>query len=540
MFFCRDHHGRPRLNPFQRGLAFFHELQQRDEMNRILLTDFEYDPSASTISPEFYRIFPVGEECADQMHRHDNHDGGEKSDESAVEPRMDVDEDRSSLQGAIDDGSVGGENISSEELYSMASLDHQLPGPSLKSKETTEASASQEVPSEVRSPAVNTLRESRRASRKRYEPPELEINDNGKRPCDCCTKHKFDKDLVHLQCRDMPLSEQKFILQHRRFCYDNEKLSHSSSLDSFPRRNHDYCKQCLKVMFCIGINNESVFPPKCCGKVISLEQVASFLPYDMVQSYKEKECEYSSAKRLYCSIPECSKFILPKAISNGTGACEACGTKTCTICRFGAHEGECPKDLEKEKLFATAFVEGWQSCKKCGRVIERYAGSNKIACYCGYQFCYICGQEWRNCTCETWEERLLHQRAERLVSKAIDGEKTPAAPLSAHILGIRDYLREQQLCDEKTHNWIGSVGLKNRNKKKANGEVCELCGHHCSIYYFICGDCGVVMCDGCHYGMKILSLYDQITFRHRKARRSTRRLADFRQKDGLMEKLDKI
>ncbi|PYH85696.1 hypothetical protein BO82DRAFT_165751 [Aspergillus uvarum CBS 121591] len=42
---------------------------------------------------------------------------------------------------------------------------------------------------------------------------------------------------------------------------------------------------------------------------------------------------------------------------------------------------------------------GWQTCPRCGRLVELDSGCHHMMCLCGVEFCYFCGQVWKTCRC---------------------------------------------------------------------------------------------------------------------------------------------
>lgn len=72
--------------------------------------------------------------------------------------------------------------------------------------------------------------------------------------------------------------------------------------------NHNYCHDCLIESFKCATRNEEMFPVRCC-KVMSLAHVEHILSLPLQKLYKEKAEEYTATNRVYCSDPNCSKFI---------------------------------------------------------------------------------------------------------------------------------------------------------------------------------------------------------------------------------------
>lgn len=116
---------------------------------------------------------------------------------------------------------------------------------------------------------------------------------------------------------------------------------------------------------------------------------------------------------------------------------------------------------------------------------------------CGSKFCYICGRQWRECGCGTWDEKLLLERAQTLISSDVHEYIEPTAPPPEHLQAVRNFLQEQPICDDQHHVW----------KYIENPSTCEMCAWPAPIYYYICQNCGMIMCDWCSHGMKLVSLH---------------------------------
>lgn len=143
--------------------------------------------------------------------------------------------------------------------------------------------------------------------------------------------------------------------------------------------SHDYCRGCLSNYISKAINDESIFPPRCCGKTIPLDGINQiFIPAEILGKYRAKELEYGSTNRLYCHLPSCSTFIPTQFIKDEVATCVKCRNKTCTICKGASHTGDCPKDTETANILRIAGDNGWKRCFKCRRMVELSHGCNHI------------------------------------------------------------------------------------------------------------------------------------------------------------------
>nr|KMM68472.1 RING finger protein [Coccidioides posadasii RMSCC 3488] len=160
---------------------------------------------------------------------------------------------------------------------------------------------------------------------------------------------------------------------------------------------HEYCRSCLEDLFKASMKDESLFPPRCCRQPIVINIARIFLTNDLVQ--------------------RCNAFIDASHIEGEVATCPECGSTTCTSCKGRAHTGDCPNDTAMQQLLSTAQDNGWQRCYSCWRVVELDHGCNHMTCRCGAQFCYNCGERWKDCACEQWNEHRLLARAYQIIDR---------------------------------------------------------------------------------------------------------------------------
>jgi len=58
--------------------------------------------------------------------------------------------------------------------------------------------------------------------------------------------------------------------------------------------DHEYCRGCLASLFQASMKDESLFPPRCDGQPISLNQVRFFLPVELAKEFEERSVELSA------------------------------------------------------------------------------------------------------------------------------------------------------------------------------------------------------------------------------------------------------
>lgn len=158
-------------------------------------------------------------------------------------------------------------------------------------------------------------------------------------------------------------------------CRDEKKFFDVATL---PHCRHDYCRNCLDQLFRLSLEDETLFPPRCCRQPIPFRDVRVFLTADTAREFERKRPELETPNRTYCRLPTCSTWIPPRNILNDIGTCPSCGTATCTICKDATHPGDCPNDETTQMLLQTADASGWQRCFQCRRVVELNYGCNHM------------------------------------------------------------------------------------------------------------------------------------------------------------------
>ncbi|RYC63074.1 hypothetical protein CHU98_g3131 [Xylaria longipes] len=275
-------------------------------------------------------------------------------------------------------------------------------------------------------------------------------------------------------------------------------MKHFVDLARAPCR-HEYCRECLSDLFKTAMVDESYFPPRCCREDIPVDANRLFLSGDLVQQFKKKSIELSTANRIYCYQPSCSTFIPPSTIKDGVALCPECTVQTCITCKGASHKGDCPADGALQQVLQIARQERWQRCPKCSTMVELNTGCFHITCKCRAEFCYLCAAQWKTCRCAQWEEHRLYERAEEIYDRAHNPRNEnvnirgvnhrPVAPAARQrgIQNIMDNLRENHECDH--YDWRS---LRGRYE-------CEECHDTMPEFIYECQQCNIMACRRCRY-----------------------------------------
>ena len=164
---------------------------------------------------------------------------------------------------------------------------------------------------------------------------------------------------------------------------------------------HVYDTSCMKAMYQRAIDDESAYPPKCCGNPIALSGVQAHLGLVLAGAFQRKEQEYRTANRVYCHNPRCSTFLRAATTFPVPSLCPTCKLRTCAQCKQRGHPGYgCSSHSKDESVLKMGRENGWKRCHFCQHLIELDIGCYHVRCRCGKEFCYKCGVAWKGCTCD--------------------------------------------------------------------------------------------------------------------------------------------
>ncbi len=180
--------------------------------------------------------------------------------------------------------------------------------------------------------------------------------------------------------------------------------------------------------------------------------------------------------RIYCPSPTCSAFLGSSENIQGDIYCPACHTSVCSACKQRAHPGErCPEDTATLAVRAFAAEQRWQTCPGCRGVIELHTGCYHMTCRCRTEFCYVCAERWKNCTCPQWDEDRLVEVVQRRVEEEMGPRAAVAQPVAFQrtVQQRVAQLRDNHDCD--VHRW----------RRRNGGAQCEECYHFLREYILV-------------------------------------------------------
>ncbi|KAL5341994.1 hypothetical protein BJX70DRAFT_11714 [Aspergillus crustosus] len=157
-------------------------------------------------------------------------------------------------------------------------------------------------------------------------------------------------------------------------CYDRFPLHDVICLNC----THIYCAECLKNLFLRAMNDQSLFPPRCCREPISLLLVQANMSEQELLKFESAKIEFNTTDRTYCGNLECGKFIPPSGIVADKADCAFCSSATCAIYKNYYHEDDCASDPALQATLSLASREGWQRCFSCRALVQLGIGCYHI------------------------------------------------------------------------------------------------------------------------------------------------------------------
>ncbi|KAK0451210.1 uncharacterized protein EV420DRAFT_1561491 [Desarmillaria tabescens] len=244
-----------------------------------------------------------------------------------------------------------------------------------------------------------------------------------------------------------------------------------------------YCHGCLRDLVQASINDESLYPVRCCGRPLVERDFLPLLPFSLRTRFqiKSRELGTPAMSRVYCQNPICSAFLGSSEGRDGEHA-------VCPLCKQNAHRGKnCVENAAIQDLHALARDQRWQTCPGCHSIIELNHGCYHMTCRCLTQFCYVCAVPWKNCHCPQWDEDRLYITAQRRVEEEMGPRATAAAPdiFQREVAARAEQLRSNHDCVR--HSW----------RRRNGGARCEECSWYLREYLLVCTHCGLAACVRC-------------------------------------------
>ncbi|KZT74814.1 hypothetical protein DAEQUDRAFT_771559 [Daedalea quercina L-15889] len=252
---------------------------------------------------------------------------------------------------------------------------------------------------------------------------------------------------------------------------------------------HFWDTHCLVELFRAATTDETLFPPRCCQKSFVLKEVQQYLGAGLLSTFKAISAEFGTANRVYCHRPTCSAFICAATETSSVQVCPRCLSQTCGRCKEQAHL------VGADALFGALWVvvmflalakqEGWARCPGCKHLVELAYGCYHMTCRCRKEFCYVCAETWKNCTCPQWDEGRLYVTARNQVERELAAGPPPAAPQYQRM--VREAAERLRVDHDCRHRWVYRPGAGR----------CENCSFYLPQFLLSCKNCHMNVCVRC-------------------------------------------
>ncbi|PPR02526.1 hypothetical protein CVT24_001952 [Panaeolus cyanescens] len=260
--------------------------------------------------------------------------------------------------------------------------------------------------------------------------------------------------------------------------------------------SHQYCPDCLNDLVEAFTRDESLYPLRCCKEPIDIHAVRPFITKPgLATLFEVKHSEFSVpvSDRLYCAAPTCSAFLdSVNQYRDQFVQCPNCAFSTCRLCKQAYHFGDCAHvNAATDAVRDLARQQGWQTCPGCNAIVELDVGCYHMTCRCRKEFCYLCAQTWKQCTCPQWDENRLVTAAQQRVQNEVGvreaAREAYVAPIAwqARIREMANTLRENHECNN--HSW----------RYRHGGGQCQSCYHTLPQFLLICRNCRYLACKRC-------------------------------------------
>ncbi|KAI0835400.1 hypothetical protein F5Y06DRAFT_299545 [Hypoxylon sp. FL0890] len=165
-----------------------------------------------------------------------------------------------------------------------------------------------------------------------------------------------------------------------------------------------FCRDCLIKFFEVGLQDRSIWPPRCHGQPTTEHDVAWTESDDLLEKFRQVGHGRDLTNPLWCAQPRCSTLLEEENVmDDGRDAvtCDKCQITTCKKCKkaHNPKETECKDSDSDVVLDEMAKVYKWRRCPYCLIMVSRKGGCKRIRCVCGHHFCYMCGSSRATCDC---------------------------------------------------------------------------------------------------------------------------------------------
>lgn len=182
---------------------------------------------------------------------------------------------------------------------------------------------------------------------------------------------------------------------------NNGSCGHLFCTDCISKHIDAKIKENITIVTCPEPNCKILIKPEVC-------RYQSLVPKEVLDRWDNALCEslIKGFEKFYCPFKDCSALLVDDGGEAVTSSeCPHCNRLFCAQCKVSWHSGMDCKEYQSlikkgeiarndNMLMDLAKNKKWKRCPNCNFYVEKTTGCEHIACRCGYDFCYKCGNKW--------------------------------------------------------------------------------------------------------------------------------------------------
>jgi predicted nucleic acid-binding Zn ribbon protein len=308
---------------------------------------------------------------------------------------------------------------------------------------------------------------------------------NGKIPKQIIPLKKVDEKIIEKIQKKIKLTNEKFECV---VCYEERFLS-EEKFESV--KGMKICMECIHQELILSMKDFTLMPPK-----YNLSVLDYIFTPSQKKEFEKRLKEFLTKDKLYCPNPVCSTFLYNEN-NKQVISCPDCSTEVCVKCKKYSHKNKFCEDSKEDELMNSFIVDkGWSICQGCKICVELNGGCNHITCRnCKYQFCYVCGVEWKSTESLCSNKCPLFSKEEEdkiLKASIMEFEDINHRQIRVNEINlIRTEIKNRVECRHKRTSKIDFIF---KCKK-----ICFVCNRSMWQYTHKCQECSENLCGRCNF-----------------------------------------
>ncbi|CAM3471879.1 IBR domain-containing protein [Parendozoicomonas haliclonae] len=176
-----------------------------------------------------------------------------------------------------------------------------------------------------------------------------------------------------------------------------------------PCPNHVFCRGCLQsnLKSCLEDGRKKMCPGDSCDVQYTDDDIDTIMGDDVLRRrfyQKEKESAVGTSDELFlCPGEDCGEIGVRPELQEDElreECCQRCRKPISFIYQKGKRFGQITSKATKEDFAAYKFIKSqikagsMKLCPECKAPVEHKTGCHHMTCRCGYEFCWVCMNDW--------------------------------------------------------------------------------------------------------------------------------------------------